>query len=270
MSELQTAEENAPTELITPEVAPTDTGTGETGPDLATGEGENPGEQNQEAVNKAIGKQHAKYREEQRLRQTSDAALAQANQRLAEFEAAKPALSIPDLPDPYEDGFEEKMKARDTAIQAKAQQDAHQQGVVSQQQYQQQVAQQAQAETDKQTVASYRDKAKALGVNEASLTAAETAVVNYGINMDQLKFIIGKDEGALIMQHLAANPMDLDDLATMNPFQAAEFINSTVSQKAAALKPTSSNAPDPVKPLSGNGVDPDMNKHPALKGVKYS
>lgn len=270
MSELQTENESVPTELITPEAAPTDTGTVTSGSESATDTGEVQEQTNQDAVNKAIGKQHAKYREEQRLRQTSDNALAEANRKLAEFEANKPAPLVPEMPDPYEDGFEEKMRIRDAAIVAKASSDAQQATAVTNQQAQQATAQQAQVEADKAAVATYKDKATTLGVDSEVLVAAETAVVNYGIQTDQLQFIIGKDDGPLIMQHLAANPMDLDDLSRMTPFQAATFINSTLSTKAAALKPKQSTAPAPLEPLSGNGVDPNGAKSPWLEGGTYN
>lgn len=270
MSELQTDNESTPNELITQEDVQTDSGTVENGPELATGEGENPDTPNQEAVNKAINKQHAKYKAEEREKQAAQAELAEAKRKLAEFEASKPALSIPPIPDPYEDDYEEKTKARDAAIIAKANQDERQSVLDSQQQSIQQKAEQDKIESAQRAVTAYRDKAKSIGVDEARLVQAENVVANYGIDQDQLQFIIGKDDGALIIQHLAANPIELDDLKSMNPFHAAEYINSTLSQKAAALKPRTSNAPDPVKPLNGNGVDPDMNKHPALKGVVYS
>ena len=268
--ELQTVNESAPTELITPEVAPTEAGTVENGSESATDTGEVQEQTNQDAVNKAIGKQHAKFREEQRLRQTSDNALAEANRKLAEFEANKPALSVPDMPDPYEDGFEEKMRVRDAAVVAKANSDAQSAQVVNQQQAQQAAAERDKVEASKVVVAAYKEKATTLGVDSEVLTAAENQVVNYGIQTDQLQFILGKDDGPLIMQHLAANPMDLDDLSRMSPFQAATFINSTLSQKAAALKPKQSTAPAPLEPLSGNGVDPNGAKSPWLEGGTYN
>lgn len=269
MSELETENGSAPTELITQEVAPTETGTTESGPELATGTAEGQEQPNQDAVNKAIGKQHAKYREEQRLRQASDDKLAEANRKLAEFEANKPAPSMPTMPDQYDDDFEAKMQVYNTAVVSKANHDAQQTNIAKQQQVAQQNAAQAEQERSAASVKTYRGKTVASGFDDAVMAAAENSVVNYGIKSDHLQYIIEVDDGS-IMQHLAANPMDLDDLSRMNPMQAGVYINSTLTEKAKAFKHKPSNAPAPLETLNGNGVDPDGNKHPALKGVTYS
>ena len=270
MSELQTENESTPNELITQEVEQPESGTIENGPDLATGEGENPDNTNQEAVNKAINKQHAKYQEERRHREASDRSLAEAQKKLAEYEASKPALSVPAMPDPYDDGFEEKMAQRDAALLAKAKQDAQQSVLANQQQAQQQQIEQRKQADQEKVVGEYSKRATAFGISPEQLQAAAGTVAQNGMKQEVAEFILADPDGPLIIQHLAANPIDQDELNSMNSMQAALAISGSLKAKASALKRKQSNAPDPVQPLNGNGVDPETGKYPHSKGATFS
>lgn len=270
MSELQTDTNDAAIDLITQDVATDASGTVENGPDLATGEGDNPDAIKQEAVNKAINKQHAKYQEERRKNEAVNRDLAAANERLAQFEANKPALHVPDMPDPYEDGYEEKMRARDTAMQAKNRQDYDNNARQSQQQYTQQQQHQAAESKRAEAGQNFMKTANQIGISEDNLNKSVQLVVNNGIDQNVAEFIINDPDGPLIIQHLASNPMDQDELRGMSPMQAAGFINGQLKTKASALRPKQSNAPAPIASLNGGGVNKDAGKYPHSKGATFS
>jgi hypothetical protein len=81
--------------------------------------------------------------------------------------------------------------------------------------------------------------------------------------------ILGDSDGPLITKHLAANPQDGYDLASMSPYSVGQFLDG-IKTKASALKPKTSNAPSPATNLQGNGVDPELGKYKNLKGTKFS
>ena len=80
--------------------------------------------------------------------------------------------------------------------------------------------------------------------------------------------ILKDTDGPLITKHLAANPQDGYELASMSPFAVGQFLDG-IKQKASALKPKTSNAPKPATNLQGNGVDPEAGKYRNLKGTRY-
>ena len=56
-----------------------------------------------------------------------------------------------------------------------------------------------------------------------------------------------------MVQHLAANPLELHELVTASPIAAGRML-ADVKAKAAALKPKTSDAPDPASALGGRGA----------------
>tara|TARA_R110002096_G_scaffold87930_1_gene201753 strand:- start:821 stop:1636 length:816 start_codon:yes stop_codon:yes gene_type:complete len=209
----------------------------------------------QDAIQKAINKKHF---ETQQAKRDLDA----ANKRIADFEAEKRAQeaarvgNIPDKPDAFDDDYEDKMEARDKAIAAQATFNAQNQGYEQQQANQQQQAQVAQQQEVQTQVTAYNARTKELGISTEEMQAAGNAVAQYGMSNDLTMAILGDSDGPLITKYLAANPVELSNLTTMNPVQAAMHIERTVRAKATALKPKTTNAPKPGNNLSGNGAKP--------------
>lgn len=222
-------------------------------------------QEQQEVFNKAIARKTFELREtERRL----DAERQERERYALELERLRaPVLDIPPMPDPYEDGYEQKVKYRDQAIALKAAHDA--------QNYQRQQAQQAQEQEAnyrrqqdlEKSVSEYKSNALKFGVKQEELTQAAQTVANYGINEDLAMAIIGDEQGALITTYLADNIEDLDKVVRMTPIQAAMYIASVVKPKAQARKPKVSSAPEPTLAVRGNGAP--ESKSPLLKGVIY-
>ncbi len=268
MSELQT--EKA-TETIQA-VEGAEAGTDLIGADQATATGDNQDNQqnndaaNQEAVNKAIGKQHAKYREEERKRIQVQHDLDEANRKLGEYQSKEQVVNVPAMPDQYDDNFDALMVTRDAAIAKKAQSDGQAVYVQQQKQAAEQTAQQTERDRLGVMLSDYNGNATKLGLDMASVEQAGN-VVGASVSQDVAQFLLGDTEGPLITTYLAANPLELDEVRHMSPMQAAVALSGKIREKAQALKPRSSSAPDPSEQLRGNGAQ--KKEHPALNGVIF-
>jgi hypothetical protein len=229
----------------------------ETGSELATDSPNSEGEQkqeedSQELAQKAINKQHRKYREEQR--RAND-----LQKRLEDLEAKqKPDLSvsdIPPIPDSWDENYEGKIKERDEAILRKAKNDALLQQQSEFAEREKQEKQRIELESAQKRNDQFLENAKKLGVDNKSLMDAQKAVIDYGVTPGIADVLLDDPEGALMLQHLAANPLELYDIVNASP-ELAGFKMAEVKQKAAALRPKPTSAPDPATTLDGRGVPP--------------
>jgi len=221
----------------------------------------------QEAINKVINEKTFKAKQAEREAQEYKAKLEayEAEQR-KQFE--QQVADIPPMPDAFDDDFDEKVRARDEALLKKAQFDAQNSYYLQQQQFQQQQEAQAKQAQIQESLTNYTKKATELGIKQEEMQAAGNTVANYGLSDDLVLHILSDPDGPLITKHLAANPVDGFNLASMSPYAVGSFL-SDIKQKAGALKPKTSSAPKPATNLHGNGVDPELGKYKNLKGTKY-
>ena len=221
-------------------------------------------------ANDAFNKQYGEKKQLERELEAIRAKNAIFEQAERERQAASVGV-IPDMPDPFDDDFEAKVKKRDEALIASANYNASNQNYLQQQQFnQQQVVQAEQFKTNK-TLQDHSDRVKALGINADSMLAAENAVLNYQLPKDLLLKIAGDINSPLIIQYLAGSSQDGFDLANMartNSYGVGQFLD-VIKQKASALKPKTSNAPKPATNLSGNGADPELGKYKYLDGATF-
>ena len=221
----------------------------------------------QAAIQKVINEKTFKAKQAEREAQEYKAKL-DAYEAKEREQAAKKYASIPDMPDYFDDNFDEKVKARDEALLNKAIFDAQNNWHLQQQQHSQQQAAQAKAEQLQKSMASYSSKALELGIKQEELQAAGNTVAEYNLSDDLVMYILADPEGPLITKYLAANSQDGFELANMSPYSVSKFLDG-IKQKAGALKRKTSNAPKPATNLQGNGVDPSLGKYKNLKGTKY-
>ena len=258
MSELQ------PDEVILEDENQSETADG--GAELAPATGENQ-DKTEDGVQKAINKQHAKYREEERLKIAAQNEAKELKEKLAAFEAEKGDITIPVLPDPYDEDYEAKITARDEAITRKATQDAQQKNVIEQQNANQEAANKADQEHIQSLINDYDKRIVTLGLDVNTVKSAGNKVIEYGISGDLAEFIMQQDDGPLITQYLAENPIQVDELRNMPIAMAAIKINSDIKQAASAMKPQASNAPAPAETLSGRGAGEQ--KNPLIAGATF-
>ena len=234
----------------------------------------NQAEQVDEAVlakqkaNEAFNKQYGEKKQLERELEASKARVAEFEQK--QREAMQASVSeVPPLPDPFDDDYEAKIKSRDEALRANERFNAEQQAQQQQQQLVQQQAAQAKQVEFNASIETYTKKAISLGIEQSELQAAGTAVANYGLSDDLVMHILKDSDGPLITKHLAANPQDGYQLATMSPYAVGGFIEN-IKSKAGALKPKQTNAPKPPTQLQGKSADPSASKYKHISGVTYS
>lgn len=157
---------------------------------------------------------------------------------------------IPPMPDSFDDDFDAKVQARDEALVANANYQAQNNAYMQQEQFNQQQAAQAQQVKIQESMASYSSKALELGIKQEELQAAGNAVASYGLSNELVMHILADSDGPLITKHLAANPEDGYELASMSPYSVGKFLDG-IKTKASALKPKTSNAPAPADNLQG-------------------
>ena len=221
----------------------------------------------QEAIQKVINEKTFKAKQAEREAQEYKAKLDayEAEQRK---QMERQVTNIPEMPDPFDEEFDDKIRARDDALFKKAQFEAQNNHYLQQQQLQQQQEAQAKAEKLQKSMVDYSTRAQELGIKQEELQAAGNTVAQYGLSDDLVMYILSDSDGPLITKHLAANPQEGFELANMSPYGVGQFLDG-IKQKASALKPKTSKAPKPATNLSGNGVDADAGKYKNLSGTKY-
>ena len=222
----------------------------------------------QEKANKAFNTLYGKNKQGERDLEAANLKIANFEQGERERQAAAVG-NIPPMPDSFDEDFDAKVKQRDEAIIAQANYNAQNNAYLQQQQFTQQQDAQAQQVKVQESMASYSQKATELGIKQEELQAAGSVVANYGLSQDLIMHILGDSDGPLITKHLAANPQDGHQLASMSPFAVGQFLDG-IKTKASALKPKTSNAPSPATNLQGNGVDPEAGKYKYISGATFT
>lgn len=188
--------------------------------------------------------------------------------RLAEIEAQKPKETrpnVPPIPDPWDDNFEEKVRQRDEALAKASAYDAQQRIIQEQEQAREQERLQKQQQELATRVTTYSERAKQLGIEAQELAQAGQRLSGQ-VSDDVASYILDNEQGPLMTKYLSANPLELDRLQSMNPMQAAVYLETQVKPKAAQLgRKKVSQAPEPVETLNGGGAAPERGP----KGAKF-
>lgn len=234
-------------------------GTSNEGAELAPAEPEKVvfSDDQQEIFNKAVGKKTHQLRSVERE-------LEEERAKRIELESRQPtavAPEIPDLPDKYEfDSDEEYFTAvrdRDDKIRQAAEFDSQQQVIA---QHNATIEQNALIESqrvEREAENALVERADKNGIKQQDLLAAANTVGQFRLNADIANAIISDQDGDVMIMHLAENPIELDKLSRMSPFEAARMIDTVVREKAQTLKPSSSAAPDPSTVIKGGGGGED-------------
>jgi hypothetical protein len=217
-------------------------------------------------ANEAFNKQYGEKKQLERDLAAQAAKVAQFEHAERERQAAQVG-DIPALPDPFDDDYEVKVKARDEALIAQTNYNAQNQNYLQQQQFDQQQAAQAKQVKIQESMTSYSQKATELGIKQEELQAAANTVANYGLTDDLVMHILADPDGPLITKHLAANARDGYELASMSPFAVGKFLDD-IKSKAGALKPKKTSTSSPATNLQGNGAIPG-DGYNNIKGAKF-
>lgn len=219
-----------------------------------------------EDAQKDINRQHRKYRDEERARKKIEAEAESLRKELEEFKAKSVDTTIPPIPDPYDDNYEEKIKARDEAIQRVTAHNAHQSQLEAAQESKKKEAEIAEQEAIAEKVRGFDSNIVQLGVNPIEVKKAADTVVDYGVSDALQDVLLEDEEGPLLVSYLAQNPVELSELNSMSTLQMFNHLNA-IRPKAQLLKPKTSQAPDPGTQIEGGGAA--ELEDPLLKGVKF-
>ena len=216
---------------------------------------------------KDVNVQHKKFRDEERGRVAAEERASGLQGELDELKGSQTVVEIPAVPDRYSDTYDADMATRDTAIMAKAEQDAE---LTRQAQARKEKDEALIAEADQtllKRVDVFGENTAELGLNLDATKKAVDFIAAYGINDNFRDILLEDSDGPLFTQYLAENPIEIEKMNSMSVLQLVNHINSDVRAKASLLKPQTSNAPDPpITPSGGGAPEP---KEDWEEGAKY-
>tara|TARA_Y100000816_G_scaffold67204_1_gene44788 strand:+ start:12394 stop:13209 length:816 start_codon:yes stop_codon:yes gene_type:complete len=212
-------------------------------------------EAQQESFDKAIGKKVFQISEK-------DREIKGLNARIKALEESIPKEQrpvIPPTPDPYQlsdQEFRRKAGERDQAIARQAAYDAQQEAREQERLLSQKQEQERYVAEQNEKINSYSKKAAALGITPEELQVAGNTVAGFGVSQELVDYILDDDMGPAITMYLSKNAVELDNIRSMSPMQAAVRIENQIRAEAAKLKPKVSAAPPPVDTPQGAGSAP--------------
>jgi hypothetical protein len=237
----------------------------ESAPDIPAGE-EKPTElTSEQKAQQAINKQHFKFREEERKRKAIEEEVNRLKEQLAS-KGKSAEVTVPAMPDSWDENYDQLVRERDEAIQQKARTDAIKQqdadnAAIAERQRQNEAAENVRKLND-----SFIDKAGKLGIDKEDLGRAQTTVIEYGVTPEIAGALLSDSNGPLMVQYLSANPLELNELVNAQSPVLAGMMLSEIRAKSEALKPQTTSTPAPADTLSGKGA-PSNERGP--KGAIY-
>lgn len=164
--------------------------------------------------------------------------------------------AIPPTPDPWDDDFEAKLKARDEALLKQAEFRAQERIRQQQTEQQEQAMLQKQQQQLVEAVTKYSERATALGITEDELVKAGTRLSGM-FSKDVEGYILKTEKGPLMTKYLASNPIEAEKIAQMSTADAVEYMVTQIKPRAEQFGVKKvTQAPEPVDTLSGNGAPP--------------
>jgi len=189
-----------------------------------------------------------------------------AERELKAFKDAQPKEvrpDVPDVPDAFDDNFEQNMKARDEAQLRAAEFDARERFLVEQEQASQARLQVENNVKMRETYQGFIAKGSEAGISPDELQKAGQTIAQFGITEGIANDLLTSENGSLIAAYLGREPLALEGMRGMTEIQASRYLDNEILPKAKAAF-TKPNTPDPIDSLDGAGVSPsDGMKHAA-------
>jgi len=187
--------------------------------------------------------------------QEAVAARHAAEEQLAKLQPAPQQAQgrpfVPPAPDPFEDGYEQKLVARDEALAKAAQWDTVQAISKYHQAEQAKIQQQTAQEEITKTVNTYTSRAHKMGIKDAELAFAGSQIQAVGMPGELVEHILHDAQGPALTVYLGNNPEELEKIRAMPAISAAIYIETQIKPKAARTpkKPP----PATLDPIRGSG-----------------
>ena len=199
---------------------------------------------------------------------------ADLQRQLEEAQAKIPKETRPtvnEAGETFEEDYEANRNKRETQIRAQATFDARAEWDAEAAQTAQLAQQQTQQLAYQDSVTKFNGTAQTFGIDQNQLAVMGQTIASYGgLTPDVSSFVINDEQGMLIYQHMAANPLDIQTVNNMTPMQAGVFLESVKTKQAALNTKKTSDTPDPPDRLDGGGVDTDAGKYPYSKGAVFT
>lgn len=209
---------------------------------------------------KKINKQTFAQRQAERERDEAKKELEAVRQKYVNIEPEQ--VSIPPIPDAWDDNYEQKIRQRDEAILNKARADSLAAQKKEAEARQQQDRERAEYERSQAMQKQFLENSKKLGVDNEILSSAQDTIIEYGVTPDLAKTLLEDSNGPLMVQYLAANHAQLYDIVNADSAIKAGLMLADVKNKASSLKPKTSSAPSPATRLDGRAA-PQKERGPA-------
>ena len=176
--------------------------------------------------------------------------------QLDEAKAAIPQETqpaVPDMPDPYDENFNEQVTRRDEAIRAKERFDSNQRFTQDQSRLAGEQAQRVKNEELGRKAKTYEENAIKKGLNFDEVKAAGNVIINYGLREDVINEMLTDADGSLMSLYMSKNPQAIDSLNNASPVTLGN-VYADIKAKSSALGVRQPTAPDPAETLRGAGV----------------
>lgn len=197
----------------------------------------------QVAKRKAAEEELARYRQEvETLRQQTGV------QQDFNPETGEPI--VPNMPDPFDADYDQKIAYRDQQLLARARWESQQEL-----RYQEQLqTQQRQIEDLNTRTQSYVERGKDYGITADDIRkAGEFINSTGGLDPNLVDLVLDDDAGPAIPQYLYRNPEELQKVQSMTPARAAAYIATTIKPKAVRNAKRRVEPPPPISTERGMG-----------------
>ena len=211
----------------------------------------------QEKLNEIVGGVRMKSRNERLELEQQNRELAE---RLARLESQQPATTgppqIPPIPDQFDEHYEQKLAARDQAIQENAKWEARKENeqLIAQERQRQENLQQAN-ELNRQ-VQQFNESARALGIDQNQQSQLVSRIAEAGVHGGVFEEIMNSPQGAKMLKGIGSlNTNDLLNFAEKSNKGQMGLVDAIIEARNLAGTSVSQNAaPRPPEMLSGTGV----------------
>ena len=216
---------------------------------------------------KDVNVQHKRFRDEERGRVKEQTRADGLQKELDELKGTNAEIVVPPVPDRYSDTYDADMATRDDAIARQAEQTAATVTAAAQRKENNEARAAEESTAVNKRVAEFDSNMVTHGLKPEVVKAAVETVIGNGISNDFQDVLLEDKDGPLMVQYLAANPVETERMNRMTPLSLVNHLNGEIRAKALLLKPQTSNAPDPPITLEGGGA-PET-KESWERGAKY-
>ena len=210
----------------------------------------------QEVFDQTVGPMRVRARQAE---ERADAAEARVRE-LEEQNQPKPGdrPTVPEMPDPGDLDYENKIKERDEAITAQANWDRDEKERSEAELETTRREQQEANDKALKTLQDFEKNADDLGITMDQVRQNFQTLADYKIPNAAVAYIIDEAAGPRIAQYLAQNPGEIEGLQGLNPQQVAVRIATQIAPKAQETAPRKDPPPPPAETFSGKaGADVD-------------